>query len=178
MRVRMNTQISGFRADAEGNYTEWPGRGSVIDLPDDEAVVQLRAGNASPENGGDVEEAIASADGVEDTSGIPVSLDSVPGPIDETAPEGVTVPKPNGEPREISSTERLRPEDHAPVTAVRGSVVTAASGPVISPDPTSPSGDPSTARKSSGLKPRGTDKTRRTTNPAEPVPMQKPDEAK
>lgn len=143
MRVRMVGQISGHRVDGDGNYSDWPTRGQEFDLDDREAVAMLRAGTVAPVSG-TVEEAIASVKGIE-TSTVPVSLDSVPGPIDELAPEGVLVEKPNGELREISSTERLKPEDHA-----GQGVVTTDSGPVISPDPTSPSGNPETARKSSG----------------------------
>lgn len=149
MKVILNTQITGFRADADGNYTDWPGRGQEVDLSDAEAVAMLVAGTASPVGDQTLQEALDSAE-VTDLSGIPVSLDSVPGPIDETAPEGVRVPKPNGEYREISSTERLEPEDHDRTDL---NVVDETSGPVIFPDQSAPSGPNATANKSSGLKP-------------------------
>lgn len=43
MKVRMKVQISGQR-----NGVEWPTRGSVIDLPDDEAAGYCAAGMAEP----------------------------------------------------------------------------------------------------------------------------------
>ncbi len=43
MRVSMSTQISGTRDGAA-----WPPSGSVIDLPDDEAVALVKAGMATP----------------------------------------------------------------------------------------------------------------------------------
>lgn len=43
MRVRMKVDVSGTRAGHE-----WPPRGSVIDLPDDEAADYCRAGMAEP----------------------------------------------------------------------------------------------------------------------------------
>lgn len=150
MKVVMVSQISGFRADADGNYSDWPGRGQEVEVDNATAVSMFRSGQAAPVGGGNVEEAIRNID-VEDATGIPVSLNSVPGPIDETAPEGVLVPKPSGELREISSTERLTPADH---NVADPTTVDTTSGPVIHPDPTSPSGDPGTARKSSGLKAR------------------------
>lgn len=149
MKVIMNTQITGYRYDADKDeYSDWPGRGEPVELPDAEAIAMLSSGAASPESG-TVEDAIKGAE-VTDLSGIPVSLDSVPGPIDETAPVGVKVPKPNGELREISSTERLEPEDHDRTDLT---VVDETSGPVIHPDQSSPSGPNVTANADSGLKP-------------------------
>ncbi len=43
MRVRMKVDISGTRQGQE-----WPPRGSVIDLPDDEAAGYCSAGMAEP----------------------------------------------------------------------------------------------------------------------------------
>lgn len=144
----MTSQVTGYRVDADGNYNDWPGRGQEADLDDATAVSMLRSGAAVPVSGS-VEDALRDAK-VEDVSGIPVSLDSVPGPIDETAPEGVKVPKPNGELREISSTERLKPGDH---DRLNPGTVDETSGPVIFPDQGGPSGPDSSANKSSGLKP-------------------------
>lgn len=150
MRVIMTSQISGYQYDADKDeYNEWPGRGEEADLDDAVAVGMLRSGAAVPVSG-TVEEALRSVT-VEDVAGIPVSLDSVPGPVDETAPEGVKVPLPNGELREISSTKRLRPEDH---DLSDPHTVDETSGPVIHPDQSSPSGPDYTANESSGLKPK------------------------
>jgi hypothetical protein len=167
MRVIMSQQILGGRVDADGNRSEWPGRGEPVDLPDAEAVAMLRTGAATPESGS-VEDAILSAK-IQDLSGIPVSLDSVPGPIDETAPEGIRVPKPNGELREISSTKRLEPGDHNRTDLT---VVDETSGPVIYPDQSAPSGPDATANESSGLKPRRAGAATKTG--AGEVPVAKP----
>jgi len=43
MQVRMKVKISGTR-----NGEEWPDKGEVIDLPDDEAVQLLGQGAAEP----------------------------------------------------------------------------------------------------------------------------------
>lgn len=148
MDVVMVSQITGYRYDADADeYNEWPGRGETATLDTPTAISMLKSGAAVPVSGS-VEDAIRNAD-VQDVSGIPVSLDSVPGPIDETAPVGVKVPKPNGELREISSTERLKPEDHD----LTAETVDETSGPVIFPDQSAPSGPSSTANTDSGLKP-------------------------
>jgi hypothetical protein len=43
VKVRMRVQVSGQR-----NGEEWPPRGSVMELPDDEAVGYCQAGMAEP----------------------------------------------------------------------------------------------------------------------------------
>lgn len=142
MKVVMISQISGYRVDGDGTYNEWPGLGQEADLDDAVAVSMLRSGAAVPVSGS-VEDAIRGAK-IEDVTGIPVSLDSVPGPVMESAPEGVKFPKPNGELREASSTERLKPEDH---DVLNPGTADATSGPVIYPAKSGPE-----EKSSSGLK--------------------------
>lgn len=57
MKVRMKVDISGTR-----NGQEWPRRGSVVDLPDAEAVEMCAAGMAEPVAGDDVETAALPSD--------------------------------------------------------------------------------------------------------------------
>lgn len=50
MRIRMNISMSGTR-----NGEDWPPRGSVVDLPDDEAQHYIDNGTAEPAPGRDDE---------------------------------------------------------------------------------------------------------------------------
>lgn len=60
MRVRMTVQVSGMR-----NGAEWPPRGGVIDLPDDEALQHIQADMAVPAGDDGPETATAPAADVE-----------------------------------------------------------------------------------------------------------------
>lgn len=57
MKVRMKVDVSGTR-----NGQEWPRRGSIVDLPDAEAIQMCEAGMAVPVVDDDVETATLPAD--------------------------------------------------------------------------------------------------------------------
>jgi hypothetical protein len=54
MKVRMTVDISGTR-----NGQEWPPRGEVVDLPDDEGAALCSSGMATPVAVDKVEKAVA-----------------------------------------------------------------------------------------------------------------------
>lgn len=66
MQVRMKVKISGTR-----NSEEWPDKGEVIDLPNDEAVQLLNQGAAEPLGEDDPETATAKAPAIALPEGAP-----------------------------------------------------------------------------------------------------------
>lgn len=66
MRVVMTVSLSGMR-----DGKDWPPRGSVIDLPDDEAKTYIAGGMARPADPeDDVEKAVAPVEAVENRGGL------------------------------------------------------------------------------------------------------------
>lgn len=86
MKVRMKVDVSGSR-----NGRPWPGRGSTLDLPDDEGASMCEAGLCTPvaEGHAETEKAVPPADDEQRTT---VTTDSAPAVAQKAAQDNKPAP--------------------------------------------------------------------------------------
>jgi hypothetical protein len=83
VKIRMTVDISGTR-----NGVDWPRRGAVVDLPDDEARGYVESGMATPVP--DFKEERAVVPPAEHRAELPPAVDDEPEPEPEVPTSGLT----------------------------------------------------------------------------------------